>query len=198
MRVAITGASGQLGQHCVAEFLKAGHELRLSDRVSMPGSKIPFQTANIRDLGQVLGAISGCEAVLHLAAIPAPIGHPQEEVFANNVLGTFNVLEACTLLGISRIVTISSISAMGVAYAYHHPVALRYVPLDEDHPLLPQDAYGLSKQVGEDTCAAFNRRTGGDAVSLRFPAIWDSVKFPDLLSEMAADEHHGHHTLWSY
>src|SRR3954452_21744307 len=127
MRVAITGASGSLGKYAVAEFLSAGHEVRATDRVPSLDSKVPFQRADICDLGQVIGAVHGCEAILHLAAIPAPVGFPQEQVFANNTVGTFNVLEAAYMLGISRVVTISSVSALGVAWGAH-PAALRYVP----------------------------------------------------------------------
>jgi nucleoside-diphosphate-sugar epimerase len=197
MRVAITGASGRLGRRTVAEFLNAGYEVRAVDRVPPSENVSPYCLADIRDLGQMCGALYGCDMVAHLAAIPAPVGHPQEEVFAVNVMGTFNVLEAAKMLGISRVVTISSVSALGVAWATH-PVKLLYVPVDEDHPLLPQDAYGLSKQVGEDICRAFHRLTGGDAVSLRFPVIWDSYREPNLLNDLAADERSARTTMWSY
>src|ERR1700694_5189341 len=196
MRVAVTGASGGIGRYVVQEMLGAGYEVYAIDRVR-PTVQVPNRVIDVRDLGQVVGALHGCEAVIHLAAIPSPVGRAPEEVFATNVLGTFNVFEAAALLGISRLVSISSVSALGVAYSTR-PVPLRYVPLDEEHPLLPQDAYGLSKQVGEDICATFHQRTGGDAVSLRFPTVWDSAADPTLLDRMAADEVWGRHTLWTY
>lgn len=196
MRVAITGASGGLGRYAVREMLEAGHQVYSIDRTK-PTAAVPFCIVDTSDLGQVCGAFHGCDAVLHLAAIPSPTGYPPEVVFTNNVLGTFNVLEAAALLGITRVVTISSTSALGVAYGTR-PVPLQYVPVDEDHPVLPQDAYGLSKQVGEDICAAFNRRTGGDAVSLRFPLIWDSAAYPNQVPELSNDEEEARHTLWSY
>lgn len=197
MRVAVTGASGLLGRHVVEELLGAGYDVRALDRTPPRARSCPFCAVDIRDLGQMCGAFAGCEAVLHLAALPSPIGHPQEEVFAINAQGTFNVLEAAALLGIRRVVTISSASALGVAYATH-PVALQYVPVDEEHPLIPQDAYGLSKLVGEEICRSFHRRTGGTAVSLRFPMIWDSRAHPDLASARADDASKGLGTLWSY
>jgi nucleoside-diphosphate-sugar epimerase len=118
-------------------------------------------------------------------------------VFAVNSLGTFNVLEAAKMLGIKRVVNISSSSALGVAWATH-PVALQYLPVDEDHPLIPQDAYGLSKLVGEEICKSFHRLTGGDAVSLRYPVIWDAYREPDLLERIAADDASSQNTMWSY
>jgi nucleoside-diphosphate-sugar epimerase len=198
MHVAITGAAGRLGRRAVIEMLNAGHDVRAIDRIRPAMDLCPAHIADIRDLGQVCGVLQGCDAVLHLAAIPSPRGYPQEEVFAVNALGTFNVVEAATLLGITRVIGASSASALGVAYATRLPVPLRYVPIDEAHPLLPQDAYGLSKLVGEDIVHAYHRRTGGAALSLRFPLIWDRDAAPDLLERLAADEAEGRHTLWSY
>ncbi len=198
MHVAITGAAGRLGRRAVIDLLNAGHDVRAIDRVRPAMDLCPAHIADIRDLGQVCGALHGCDAVLHLAAIPSPRGYPQEEVFAVNVLGTFNVVEAAALLGITRVIGASSASALGVAYAARLPVPLRYVPIDEAHPLLPQDAYGLSKLVGEEIFHAYHRRTGGAALSLRFPLIWDRDEAPNLLERLAADEAEGRHTLWSY
>ena len=93
MRVAITGASGGLGRYVVQEMLAAGHQVYALDR-TLPATDVPSRLIDIRDLGQVCGALRDCDAVLHLAAIPSPVGHPPEEVFAINALGTFNVLEA--------------------------------------------------------------------------------------------------------
>lgn len=197
MYIAVTGASGMLGRHAVADLLAAGHQVRALDR-SMPRTwSTEFRRAEMRDLGQVCGALHGCEAVLHLAAIPTLTGHSYDEVFTTNVISTYNVLEAAALLGIKRIVTISSCSALGVAYRFHH-VALQYLPVDEAHPLLPQEAYGLSKQVGEQICSAFHRRTGGAALSMRFPFIWDSQQAPDVLAHLSNDEHAAVNTLFSY
>lgn len=197
LRIAVTGASGRLGQRTVVQLLEAGYDVRAIDRVRPPSSPCPHHTTDIRDFGQVCGALYGSDAVLHLAALPSPGEHPQEEVFAINALGVFNVLEAASILGIRRVVYASSVAALGVAYATQ-PVSLRYIPLDEEHPLQPQDTYGLSKLVGEEVCQAFHRRTGGTAISLRFPKIWDSQAAPDLLHEMAADERRSLRTLWSY
>jgi nucleoside-diphosphate-sugar epimerase len=198
MRVAVTGASGGLGRYVVADLLAAGHEVRALDRV-MPNEKLcPFISADIRDLGQMCGAMAGCEAVAHLAAIPSPGGHTPEELFRVNVMGTFNVLEAARVLGIQRLVTISSAAVLGHAFAKRRPVPLLAFPIDEDHPLAPEDEYGLSKLVGEEICRTFHRHTGGAAVSLRFPILWNSQTEPDRLEKLAAEERRGLFTLWGY
>jgi len=197
MYVAVTGASGNLGHYVVADLLAAGHSVKQIDHVLPATSHLPFHIVDIRQLDQVRAGLDGCNAVVHLAAIPSPRAGYADLVFGTNVTGTFNVLESAAMLGIERVVNVSSSSALGVAYA-ERPVPLQYVPIDEAHPLMPQDVYGLSKQLGEECCAAFHRRTGGVAVSMRFPLIWNHQRDPDLLATLAADEQQGRHTLWSY
>src|SRR5260370_19292741 len=116
--------------------------------------------ADLSDLGQTYGALAGADAVIHLAAIPAPVGLPPEVVYRNNVISQFNVFEAAATLGIRRIVYASSISALGFPYQHRWSEPL-YVPIDEEHPLLAQDCYALSKAHGEEVGAAFCRRAGG-------------------------------------
>jgi nucleoside-diphosphate-sugar epimerase len=198
MRVAVTGASGGLGRYVVADVLAAGHEARAIDRVLPDEQSCPFITADIRDLGQMCGALAGCDALAHLAAIPSPGGHPPEELFSVNTLGTFNILEAARLLGIRRVVTISSAAVLGHAFAQRQPVPLHYFPIDEKHVLAPEDVYGLSKLVGEEICRTFHRHTGGAAVSLRFPILWNSRTQPDRLEKLAGEEQRGLFTLWGY
>jgi nucleoside-diphosphate-sugar epimerase len=197
MRVAVTGASGRIGRFAVRELLRAGYDVRQVDRTHPGEGEAAFIQTDIRDLGQVCVALHGCDAVLHLAAIPTLTGQSAPEVFAVNVLGTFNVCEAAALLGIGRVAAISSASALGVAYR-HRTVQLNYLPVDEDHPLVPQDAYGLSKQVGEDVLRALHRRTDAVTVSLRFPAVLDVVGQPEQVAALAADEQRALHTLWAY
>ena len=197
MRIAITGAAGRLGRCALDEFGNAGYEVHAVDCVPPADFSGSYCIADVRDIGQVCSAISGCDAVVHLAANTSPANYPQVDIFSVNTMGTFNVLEAAAMLGISRVVSASSVAALGVAFAVK-PVALRYVPVDEDHPLRPQDAYGLSKLVGEQICATFHRRTGGDAVSLRFPIIWVRQADNEVFDEPTANESRGLVTLWSY
>jgi len=198
MRVAVTGASGGLGRYVVADVLAAGHEVRAIDRALPDEHRCPFIMADIRNLGQMCGALAGCDAIAHLAAIPSPGGHPPGELFSVNVLGAFNVLEAARLLDIRRVVTISSAAVLGHAFAERQPVPLHYFPIDEKHALVPEDVYGLSKLVGEEICRTFHRRTGGAAVSLRFPILWNSHTQPDRLEKLAGEEQRGLFTLWGY
>src|SRR5262245_58660236 len=91
MYIAVTGAGGMLGRHAVADLFQAGHQVRALDRTMPPTWDTEFRRAEMRDLGQVCGAFHGCDAVLHLAAIPTLTGHSYDEVFSTNVLSTYNV-----------------------------------------------------------------------------------------------------------
>ena len=67
-----------------------------------------------------------------------------------NVLSTYNVLEACAVLNINKVVVASSESSYGICFASDF-FAPKYLPIDEAHPQLPEDSYGLSKVVNEVT-----------------------------------------------
>ncbi len=122
-------------------------------------------------------------------------------VFRNNVLGQFNVYDAAAILGIRRVVEASSVSALGFPWQHRWSEPL-YFPIDEQHPLLPQDAYGLSKAVGEEIAAAYCRRTGGSAggsaASLRFSTIVAADGYRRFIDGVRARPGDFAPVLWSY
>jgi nucleoside-diphosphate-sugar epimerase len=190
VRVVVTGAAGRVGGVVVRHLVQCGHEV-------VPSDLQAGQRADLRDLGQVFGLLAGAEAVVHLGAIPAPGGYPPEQVFANNAISQFNVFEACAKLGIGRVVSASSLSAYGYPFQHRWSEPL-YFPLDEQHPLVPQDAYGLSKAVGEQIAAAYARRTGGVAISLRISTVVDAEYLPRLKGILRDNPQAGATSLWSY
>lgn len=156
-RVAVTGAAGKLGRAVVADLLDHGYEVVGVDRAEWDG----------RSVAPLAELLDGCSALIHLAAIPAPIGFPAEVVFANNTQATFATLEAAGTVGISRCAIASSGSAYGTAWS-PQPTRLRYVPVDEAHPMINYDPYGLSKEVDERTAAVLTRRYAMSVAALRF------------------------------
>ena len=172
-KVLVTGSDGLIGRYTVNNLRHHGYKVTPAD--IHPTQDWGTQIVDFEDLGQVIGVMRGHDAVIHLAAIPSPARHTADVVFRNNVMTTFNVLEASTILGIKNIVLASSLSALG--YAWHHrPFNPVYLPVDEDHPLLSQDAYGLSKMIGEELAEGFVRRTPDmSIVSLRFTAVMDDI-----------------------
>ena len=207
-RVLVSGASGRLGQAVVEELLANDYEVVGADRASPPdgevarsagGGKRAFQFAQVDlvDVDKVATAMSGAQAVIHLGAIPAPNRHPDEVVFGNNTRATFAVLQAARLNGVRKAVIASSISALGPSFS-PEPTTPLYAPVDEEHPLLCADPYGLSKEVDERTAAMFHRRFGLSVAALRF----SFVARPDEVGESAARVRRNPagstRTLWSY
>jgi nucleoside-diphosphate-sugar epimerase len=193
MRVVVTGGTGAIGRFVVRALLddhegRVRHEVTVVDaaaETSHPGGVDPDGVrqvrGDIRDLGQVYGALHGADAVIHLAGIRRPGIAPDDVVFATNVLGTFNVHEAAWRLGIRRVVSTSSEAALGWDYR-RTDFGPDYLPIDEDHPTRPQDPYGLSKVAGEAVARSYAAR-GVEVVVLRPP--W--VVMPEGMERLRQD-----------
>jgi nucleoside-diphosphate-sugar epimerase len=193
----VTGGGGRLGRAVVDLLRREGVDVLPVDRRFADGTRGPRLVADLNDLGQVYGALAGAQAVLHLGAVPSPGGWPPETVYGNNTMGQFHVFEAAARLGIRRVVSASSFAAYGMSFPYRRFLP-DYLPLDEDHPLAPQDPYGLSKAVGEQIAASYTHRGAGDAVSLRITRIVDDETLPGLLDEAKQRPESFAHELWSY
>lgn len=168
-QIVVTGGSGHTGWPVVQHLQAHGYAVTVADRVAPPGAA-PYKLINLEDQGQVYGALAGADAVIHLAAIPRPLYHTPDVVYRTNLLAMVHVLEALATLGIPRLVYGSSVSVLGFPF-FEQPLAPVYVPVDEAHPCLPQDAYGLTKYLGEALIDGFVRRGKLTAVSLRMPWI---------------------------
>jgi len=170
MRVLVTGGAGRIGKYVVAALREAGHGPVVFDRSHAEGARTIL--GDHEDLGQVIQAARGCEAIAHLSAIPAPGGVPDAVLFRTNVLGTYNAHAAAAALGIGTVVSTSSQSAFGWAWGRRDRAWLpSRLPLDDDYPDEPDDDYGLSKVVGQEIAATFHRKTGLRAVVLRPPYV---------------------------
>ncbi|WP_200913578.1 NAD(P)-dependent oxidoreductase [Devosia sp. Leaf64] len=171
MKIAITGASGGIGRAIVALAEERGHSVVGIDRVEHPdvaaNAQRRFVLADMGDYETLLQAFAGCDAVIHMAAIPSPGRHPDHIVHNNNVVGSYNVLQAAADNDILRVCQASSVNAIGHAFskAPHYD----YFPIDEDHPNYSEDPYSLSKWICEQQADAFVRRYPGMTIaSLRF------------------------------
>jgi len=140
---------------------------------------------DVTDSGQLFNALSGYanipelksgegpesyKAVVHLAAIPRLLIKPDNETFRINTVGTYNVIEAATKLGIKKIIFASSETTYGFCFAKGNPTP-KWLPIEEDYETSPTDSYGLSKVLNEQTGKAFQKRTGIDIYALRIGNI---------------------------
>ena len=160
MKIAVTGGIGSVGKAVVDMALAQGHSVVCIDR-AIPGNDVrkadvAYLQADITDYTAMENAVRGCDALVHLAAIPAPGRHPDHEVHNNNVVGSYNVLRAAVGVGIQHVCQASSVNAIGLAYS-RWP-RFDYFPLDEEHPTYNEDPYSLSKWICEEQGNSFARR----------------------------------------
>ncbi len=132
-----------------------------------------------------------------MAAIPRPQMHANQEVWRVNTTTTYNVLEACGLLGIPKAVIASSESSYGICFAdeFFEP---NYLPVDEAHPQLPADTYGLTKVANEATAAMFHRRDGTQILSYRIGNVVCPADYEGIKARSAEHPEDRLRILWSY
>ena len=197
MRVALTGGSGGIGRAIAAELLRRGDSVVSIDRAAPAEAEanLRFVEADIADYEALVKAFAGCEALIHMAAIPSPMRHADHIVHNNNVVGSYNALRAAVENGIMRICQASSVNAIGLSFS--RAAHFDYFPVDEGHRNYSEEPYSLSKWICEQQADSFARRYEGIRVaSMRFHWV-----VPDRATAAArfgmADEKVAKH-LWAY
>lgn len=199
MRIAVTGASGKLGTVVVRELREAGHDVVGMDVVGTRGAG--FVQVDFTDYGQTVDALQavndqhdGLDAVVHLAAIPAPGIRSDVATFHNNIAVTFNVMWAAIRLGITRIVTASSETVQGLPFDVPPP----YIPVDEDYAARPESVYSLVKHLEETMEKELVRwHPEVSITALRFSNVMVPADYAEF-SSFDADAAERKWNLWSY
>lgn len=194
MRVLVTGAGGTIGQVVAGRLRRSGWEVRAHDRA---GSSDIDVTGDLRDPEHVEEILKGMDVVVHTAAVPNPVDGTESEIFANNTLSAYHVVDTAGRLGITRIVNVSSASALGFAWS-HHGVSPTSVPVSEEHPYVGDDVYALSKKTAELTAATAARRWRTTIVSLRFPFVGSGERLRRHLDPIHADPGVDRRGLWAW
>ena len=196
MKVVVTGGSGQLGQAVISELIAHGHEVLCLDRKPHPQGFRPSWTVDLLNVGSLYEACAGASAIIHLAAHIAPNLTTDCNTFNENTCMTYNVLKVASDYQIKRVVIASSIASYGYLYGLHGETP-DYLPVDEEHPCRPVDAYGLSKVVGETIADSFVRRDGVSIASLRLPGVNYDPAF-ERIRRLMADPTFRRPGFWSY
>lgn len=196
MKVVVTGAAGLLGRHVAAACLARGHQVTGIDARDQPAGGWARVTADLADLGAAVQLFCGADAVLHCAAIPRPSGVAPAQVWQVNMATIHAAAEGARLAGVGLFVQASSFSVYGYPFAAQLPVP-QFLPLDESHPVAPQDIYGTTKWLGEELVEALVRQGAFRAVSLRMPWVQTPDSFGrDILPRRAGPDAAA--DLWAY
>lgn len=200
MRIAVTGGTGKLGRHVVRRLEDSGHSVVNLDREGERAGG--FLRVDLTDYGQVLDALSGSrdgeqpgpvDALVHLAAIPAPGLAPDIETFRNNIVTTFSVFHAAIRLGIRTIVYASSETVLGLPFDTPPP----YVPVDEEYPARPESVYSLVKHLEEQMAIELCRwHPDLTILGLRFSNVMDVKDYEPFPFD--ADARDRKWNLWAY
>jgi UDP-glucose 4-epimerase len=172
-KVLVTGGAGFIGSHIVESLVKAGAKVKVFDNFSS-GKKenlnsvlddIEIVEGDILNKDQLSAAMKGQDWVSHQAAqleITTCVEDPLFDLRVNTE-GTLNVFDAALRLKVSRVVSASSACIYGQA---------QYVPEDEDHPQVPNWAYGVSKLAAERYGLVYSNTHGLPIYSLRYAIVY--------------------------
>jgi nucleoside-diphosphate-sugar epimerase len=211
MRIFFTGGSGKAGKYVAPYLAEQGHQVTNADLVSLRHPGVADLRVDLTDAGQTYSALAGLatseeldlppkptyDAVVHFAAVPAIQLASDAVTYATNVLSTYNVLEAATRLGVRKIVFASSETTYGICFAQGERRPL-YLPVDEDHPTVPEDSYAMSKVANEVTARSFQARTGADIYGLRINNVIEPHEYAETFPAYLADPSLRRRNLFAY
>lgn len=200
MKILVTGSRGKVGSATVTTLAEAGHEVTAVDlgpAVFERSTGPEYRQADLTDAGDAFAVVRGHDAVIHAAAIPDPLHHPPHTVFQNNLMATFNALEAAVRWGVRRFVHVSSETVPGFFFP-EREVARPYAPIDEDYPALPQDPYALAKHFGEQLMDAAVRRSDLRCISIRPSWVQWEGNYERNLGPCLRDADEPSASFWSY
>lgn len=196
-KIIITGTAGLLGPHVARHFAEHGYHVVGIDRA------VPKESAaqenlivDLTNAGEVYSALSGAMGVVHLAAIPRPGIYTSEVTFGNNILASYHILEAADNLGIKKTVIASSESAYGFCFSKNN-LRPQYFPVDEEHPALAEDSYGIGKIAAEKVAEGIHRRNRMQIITFRLGNIITEPMYENF-KDWIHDPHKRVLNVWNY
>lgn len=158
MKVLVTGGAGFVGSHVVSALLHAGHEPYVFD-VHQP-TQGEFVQGDLTRIEDILAATTGVDAICHLGAVGDVYLAFEDPVLAAtvNVVGTANVMKAASHNRLQKVIYASTWEVYGDP---------QYLPLDEQHPCIPDHPYSITKLSGEQIALSYDRLKGVPVIALR-------------------------------
>ena len=207
--IIVTGGSGKAGRTVCRHLVERGYDVLNVDTQTSFDPVCPLLRVDLTDFGQVMDAMQWSggkdhpfrkfrtpDAVVHLAAIPAPDLMPEEAAFRINMTSTYNVFDAALRAGVRRIVWASSETTLGLPFSPQNPPA--YAPVDEDHPMRPESAYSLSKDLAEEMARQMARWNPGTTfVGLRLSNVMEPKDY-EKFAGWQDTPHFREWNLWGY
>jgi UDP-glucose 4-epimerase len=174
MRILVTGGAGFIGSHLVDRLVRDGYKVRAVDNLSsgrvenikhhLDANTVELIIGDLKDPQIALKAVEGIDVVFHFAANPeVRVSTTNPEVhFNENVVATFNLLEAIRGKSVKELVFASSSSVYGEP---------EEIPVDENAPIRPVSVYGASKAACEALIHAYTKLYGVKTVVLRYANV---------------------------
>ncbi len=193
MRILFTGGSGKAGRYACEYLRDQGHRVVNFDRVPLNMDGVDDRVGDMTDAGQVFDVmqsyagfdelvpgtgVPSFDAVVHFAAVPRILITGDNETYRTNTMGTYNVIDAALKAGVRKIIFASSETTYGICFADGERKP-EYLPLDEEHPVIPEDSYAMSKVVNEVTARSFQRRSGADIYGLRINNVIEPHEYAE-------------------
>lgn len=174
LKALVTGGAGFIGSHIVDKLMSEGYNVKVIDNLSsgrlenveqwFGNPRFEFFKGDLKNYSDASEAVKGSNAVFHFAANPevrVSTTNPRIH-FEENVVTTFNLLEAMRELGVKELVFASSSSVYGEP---------EIIPLDESAPVRPVSVYGASKAACENLIHAYTKLYGVKAIALRYANV---------------------------
>ncbi|MXQ06493.1 NAD-dependent epimerase/dehydratase family protein [Alphaproteobacteria bacterium GH1-50] len=210
MRILFTGGTGKAGRHVIPYLMDQGHSVLNIDLKPLELDGVANRLADITDLGQMVDVMSGYrdfddldegrmgfDAVVHFAAVPRILLNSDAECYRVNTLGTYNVIDAALKTGVKKIIFASSETTYGICFNRGERLP-EYLPVDEEHPTIPEDSYAMSKVVNEVTARSFQLRSGADIYGLRINNVIEPHEYAQNFPAYVADPSLRRRNIFAY
>ena len=178
MKVLVTGATGRIGTHVTRGLLEAGHSVRVvvmpgDPRIaSIPSADVDVRDARLQDTEALRDAVTGVDAVFHLAAALPSRGSSDSDFFDINLRGTFDLL--CAVRDLAPNLVRFVYASSDTVYS-DNPDAPN-AAITELTPKRPVTIYGASKSAAEELCMTFWRGYALPVTILRFGGTYDAYE----------------------